>query len=185
MCNEKDRRLHPLPAPLVLLLVMALSGVARAESDTDLSYTPRTVQQMLEIDSRLALQKEQQREREAMGLKGLPAAPSPAQPTVATAPLLPQMAPLATPAKAISDTADAPKPPKPIAVKLEGIFGIGDRLFADVLIDGRRVRFQRGHRYPLGYERGFEYGLIAINVPCVRLTGSQGTQTLCIRPFGD
>lgn len=185
MCNENERRWQILQAPLVLLMLTTLCSLAQAEPDRDRNYAPRTVQEMLDIDSRLALQREQQREREAMGLKATPLVPGPVLPTPALAEPLPDMQPLAAPVKTAVDKPAAPTPPKPITIALDGIFGLGDRLFADVRIDGQRVRFQRGHRYPLGYERGFAYGLIAINVPCVRLAGPQGAQTLCIQPFED
>lgn len=132
-----------------------------------------TVEQMLVIDTRIALSKEQQREREAMGLKQAPlalAAPV-SQPA-------PKVAPIDNQDKA--EPPAAPEMPKAPTLSVEGIFGLGDQLFAQVLIDGRMVRFKKNQRYPVGYDSAFPYLLVSINVPCIRLTGPGGPQKLCI-----
>lgn len=157
----------------VVVLAFHGSGYADQMPDRQQSIVAGTVGEMLAIDTRIALKKEQQRELEAMGIKHQPVA------AVATAPIIqpiPQLTPIDDPDK---EKAVSAKPKVP-ALSVEGIFGPGDQLAADVLIDGRKVRFKSGQRYPIGYDRSFAYQLISINVPCIRLNGPEGSQVLCI-----
>jgi hypothetical protein len=153
--------------------VLAHSTIALADDfpDVEQAKVAATVGEMLAIDTRIALKKEQQRELEAMGLK---------QPSGAVVQAAPQVAPRTTPIDAPEKKAAVPEQPKPPVLSVEGIFGPGDQLFADVLIDGRKVRFKSGQRYPIGYGNSFAYQLVSINVPCIRLAGPAGSQKLCI-----
>lgn len=132
-----------------------------------------TVGEMLAIDTRIALKKEQQRELEAMGLK--PAA----MPSGPRAQLV-QPDPIIKPADSSKDTEPVPAKPKAPVLSVEGIFGPGDQLGAYVIIDGRSLRYKAGQRYPIGYDRSFPYQLMSINVPCIQLSGPGGPHKLCV-----
>lgn len=169
MCSKNAPRLTAWGL-VVVGLAFHSSGYADQLSDMQQATVAATVGEMLAIDTRIALKKEQQREREAMGIKNQPAAVAPVmQPT-------PKMTPIDEPDKAKA----VPEKPKVPVLSVEGIFGPGDQLAADVLINGRKVRFKSGQRYPIGYDRTFAYQLISINVPCIRLSGPEGSQNLCI-----
>lgn len=157
----------------VAVLAQSMTSLADPLPDVELVKVAATVEQMLAIDTRLALKKEQQRELEAMGIK--PSAPVVVQPVSALASM-----PIVAPVDIQAKKEPAPEKPKAPVLSVEGIFGPGDQLFADVRIDGRMVRFKKNQRYPLGYDSNFAYQLQSINVPCVRLTGPQGPQKLCI-----
>lgn len=172
MCSKNTPR---STAWCFAVAVLVLSSGSRAQELTDLEQAKvaATVGEMLAIDTRIALKKEQQREFEAMGIKPQPLA------AVTSAPVIqptPKMTPIDEPDKAKA----TPEKPMEQVLSVEGIFGPGDQLAADVLINGRKVRFKSGQRYPIGYDRTFAYQLISINVPCVRLSGPDGSQKLCI-----
>lgn len=169
MCDNNSARRNALGLA-VFMLTVSSSVQADQMSDQQLTGVAETVGEMLLIDTRIALSKEHQRELEAMGIKHQ--APVAAQAALPT----PKMTPVEEPAK----TQPLPDKPKAPVLSVEGIFGPGDQLSADVLIDGRKVRFKTGQRYPIGYARPFAYQLISINVPCIRLSGPGGSQKLCI-----
>lgn len=157
----------------VVVLAFHGSGYADQSADIQQSVVAGSVGEMLAIDTRIALKKEQQRELEAMGIKHQPLA------AVAPAPVM-QPTPSLTKIGEADKAKQTPDKPRLPALSVEGIFGPGDQLAADVLIDGRKVRFKSGQRYPIGYDRSFAYQLISINVPCIRLNGPDGSQVLCI-----
>lgn len=157
----------------VAVLVFCGTGQANQLTDIEQSKVAATVGEMLAIDTRIALKKEQLRELEAMGLKHSGSSSAQAiQP-------VPKMTPVHEPDKP-DNTKPLPEKPQVPALSVEGIFGPGDQLAADVLIDGRKVRFKTGQRYPIGYDRSFAYQLISINVPCIRVSGPSGSQKLCV-----
>lgn len=169
MCSNNAAR---LPAWGFAVALLAFSGTCQANSLTDIeqSKVAATVGEMLAIDTRIALMKEQKRELEAMGLK--PSA------TVA-APVM-QPAPKMVPVDEPANADPLPEKPKAPVMSVEGIFGPGDQLGAYVTIDGRSLRYKAGQRYPIGYDRSFPYQLMSINVPCIRLSGPGGSHKLCV-----
>lgn len=148
--------------------VMAASADVSANSGPDTIAT--SVQEMLRIDTNLALKKERQRELEASGIKAQVVSPL-------TSPL-PQNIP---------ETQSVEKQPasaeKKAALSLDGIFGIDNQLFADVMIDGVKVRYIKGQPYPVGFGKKFPYELIGIRVPCVSLKSKGVTEEVCIQGF--
>ena len=185
MCNNAMSRLT-LWGTAVPVLFSAMACQAEPGFIPGSDPLAVTVQQMLAIDTRLALKKELQLELEARGLKAEP----PSQPLISTPAAAPVMAPvlpaaanqLSAPATAQSE---APKKPKRSVLILDGIFGKGGQLYADVFIDGQRVRYKRDQRSPLGYDSFFAYQLVSINVPCVHLKTQTGPRKICIDERGE
>ncbi|EPG9766454.1 hypothetical protein M0K88_004698 [Escherichia coli] len=143
-------------------------------SSPEFTKVAATVQELLVIDARMAMQQLRKRELEASGQSRAGQSP---QASIAKGESLPQ------PLLGANAGAEQQKPaaPKPIVKpKLEGIFGLGDRLFADVEFDGQKVRFQRGQKYPVGMGTSFPYQLVSIAAPCVKVQGKGSTETLCI-----
>jgi len=175
MCNNTASRCMAWGFSVV---VLAYSMVSQADPlpGVELAKVAATVEQMVAIDTRIALIKEQQRELEAMGIK--PTQPVPSLSPVAAP--MPKVAPVEAQAKKEPKEPALPEKPKAPVLSVEGIFGPGDQLFANVLIDGREVRFKKNQRYPIGYDSSFPYQLVSIEVPCVRLTGPQGLQKVCV-----
>ena len=173
MCNNTASRCMAWGLS-VALLAHSMMSEADPLPDVELAKVAATVEEMLAIDTRIALKKEQQRELEAMGIKP---AQSVSVPPVSMAP---QPTPKVNPSEGQAQKEPTQEKSRAPALSVEGIFGPGDQLFADVLIDGRKVRFKKNQRYPLGYDSSFPYQLLSINVPCVRLTGPQGPQKVCV-----
>lgn len=170
MCNNNASRFTAWGFA-VAVLTHSIIGHADPLPDLEQAKIAITVGEMLAIDTRIALKKEQQRELEAMGLK-------PSQAVMAPAVMQPM--PKVAPIDAQEKKEPTPEKAKEAVLSVEGIFGPGDQLFADVLIDGRKVRFKSSQRYPIGYDSSFAYQLVSINVPCIRLTGPGGALKLCI-----
>lgn len=152
--------------------MLALSGTGQANQlgDLEQSDVASMVGDMLVIDTRIALHNERRRELEAMGIKQQVPMPTPVI----------QSLPMVTAVDEPANAKQLPDKPKAPVLSVEGIYGPGTQLVADVLIDGQKVRFKAGQRHPIGYDRSFAYQLISINVPCIRVSGPGGSQKLCI-----
>lgn len=186
MCNNAKQRHVALGTSLSVLLI-ALGCKAQAANFDAADQIVGSVQHMLAIDTELALKKELQLELEARGLKAS-AIPQPPVSSVVASPIMTPVITPATPDPAAAPAPsqpEAPKPPKKPVLTLDGIFGKGGQLYADVVIDGQKVRYKRDQRMPLGYDSTFGYQLVSINVPCVQIKSQAGLQRVCIDGRGD
>ncbi len=183
--NARPRSI--LPGFVLCALGIALASEVHAAGGDNGDPIVGSVQQMLAIDTELALKKELQLELEARGLKA-GAQPQPLISPPTAAPIMtPMIQPVvadAVPAPASPQPQASKQPPKPVLI-LDGIFGKGGQLFADVVIDGQKVRYKRDQRMPLGYDSSFGYQLVSINVPCVQLKSAVGQHRVCIDGRGD
>lgn len=70
----------------------------------------------------------------------------------------------------------------PVAIDVLGIFGVENKLMADVEINGARYRYLSGRSLPVGAGEGFRFKLVKIHVPCVSLQDSKlGARKVCLR----
>ncbi|WP_312271606.1 hypothetical protein [Pseudomonas sp.] len=154
---------------LACLLSVPLLASAQVASQ-DYSHTVRT---MLNIDAELALMNEQKRLQEAQG-HSTSAAPF----------VTPGFSQATSASPEVAKVEEKPAEPvvekKMVSLQLLGIFGLGDKLFADVDIDNSRVRFQRGKASPISATSDVGYRLVSINVPCVLLTKGTDKVQLCL-----
>lgn len=157
---------------LVTMFIAPLSFASESDGGA-IAYTQtqNTVMEMAQRETRIAELEQLARERKAVGLQAVTSPPvaSLTQQPVMTSP----------------DDGQASLEPKQIAPKVKavtvlGIFGLGTNLVADLRIDDRKIRFQRGYRYPLGEDSSSAYTLIYIKTPCVKYVDSGVTQTVCI-----
>lgn len=73
----------------------------------------------------------------------------------------------------------------PVQMDVVGIFGLGNNLLADVMINGAKVRFKRGHAAPLGMNSDYPYRLVGIEAPCVKITDATKTlRSVCLNKSG-
>lgn len=151
------------------LLVSVLSSIVMADDFgiASMAGDPvnASVGQMLAIDAQRALVMEQKMLDAANATKGgavVQGAAFDVAPTAAPEPVAPQL-----------------------PITLDGIFGIGNSLMADVMIGNTRVRYQRGKALPVGVPPGFPYQLVSIDVPCVKLRNTSNVeQTICLSKSG-
>lgn len=161
----------------IAALMMVLPWTCQADDQdiADLGKIATSVKEMLAKDTSLALKAEHQRELELSGVK---------TPTVAPAiPLNLSDAIMAPPAGGGDKDSAAKEKPAP-AISVTGIYGTGDALSADVMIDGKRIRFTKGRALPDGYSK-FAYQLVSINSPCVLLKANGANKKLCIDGIGE
>lgn len=148
----------------------ACSGYTYAEEAAPLGAVRMSVMTMLQSETKIALLEQMARERKATGQQ--PIASSGAS-AVHQAPI--SMQPIEKP----KDEPEVIKP-KVSTAEVMGIWGLGDRLLADVRIDGKTLRFQRGSRYPQGYGSNSPYTLVSIQTPCVTYLEKGVARKLCI-----
>lgn len=73
----------------------------------------------------------------------------------------------------------------PVQMDVVGIFGLGNNLLADVMINGAKVRFKRGNAAPLGMNSEYPYRLVGIEAPCVKITDATKTlRSVCLNKSG-
>lgn len=151
-----------------------------AEADSEFTATSaeqgptvRMVNDMLLIDARRAAIAEREKLLEALGKK--------VDKSVKQASSTPAVAE-AKPAEAASQSKQ-PETPVPVVIDLQGIFGLGTNLYADVSINGQVVRYQRGRSVPLGMA-DFKYKLSSIEVPCVKIKEGETLFTTCLTTSG-
>lgn len=161
---------------LVAASSLSFSCFALAEQEpTDFKpELAKTVGQMLMIDAAVAHKYEQDRLNAAMGKKNPPSAAAKIAPVVQPI-QAPEVKPVAT------STVEVVKEKPPV---LLGIFGISEKLYADVLIDGERVRFQKGRSNPISGGFKESYKLIGINVPCIALAKDSKKTSVCLEKDG-
>ncbi|WP_122377652.1 hypothetical protein [Pseudomonas cannabina] len=156
-------------------------GVLTLAATADDQYTAPSVEQgptvkmvndMLLIDARRAAIAERERLLEALGRK----------PDKTVKPVSPQPTVEARPAE-VTTQVKQPEAPAPVVLDLQGIFGLGTNLYADVSINGQVVRFQRGRSLPLGMA-DYKFHLSSIEVPCVKLKQGDTLFTTCLTASG-
>lgn len=73
----------------------------------------------------------------------------------------------------------------PVQMDVVGIFGLGNNLLTDVMINGAKVRFKRGHSAPMGMNSDYPYRLVSIEAPCVKITDATKTlRSVCLNKSG-
>lgn len=170
--------MYAKPINLIAFLIASLffGGVNAKESGTEKSFIDATnsVNEMLRIDAQRAIITEQKMLAEAEGRLGGGPIFGVGQNNVG-----------------LSGSATIPevKPTKPVAIPVRmevlGIFGLGEKLFADVAIDNVRVRFKSGQSFPLGISTSFPYRLVSINVPCIKIAEANKTvHNICLSKSG-
>jgi hypothetical protein len=66
-------------------------------------------------------------------------------------------------------------------IDLSAIYGVGKRLHVEVLLNGRRLRYRHGRKWPDQAPDGVGvYALRAIEGFCVRLAGAAGDRPICL-----
>jgi hypothetical protein len=71
--------------------------------------------------------------------------------------------------------------PGPDRIDLAAIYGIGKRLHVEVLVNGQRLRYRHGHKWPEEAPDGVGvYVLKAIEGQCVMLDGATGGRKICL-----
>lgn len=148
----------------ILVGALAISAFsAHADEATSLVEVRSSVMSMVQSETRIAVFEQLQRERKALG--------QPSMPLGATAA---PVEPIVTEPKQVAETQ------KPTVREVVGIWGLGDNLSADVRIDGKTLRFQRGTRHPLGYGPGSGYTLVSIKTPCVTYVEKGTVRKVCV-----
>ncbi|MDR4124924.1 hypothetical protein [Yanghanlia caeni] len=67
------------------------------------------------------------------------------------------------------------------APRLVGIYGVGQRLFAEVHVGGQRLLYVKGHPLPIGYEAATDaYRLRSLAGHCVLLERGDDETRLCL-----
>ncbi|WP_153785352.1 hypothetical protein [Pseudomonas sp. EMN2] len=153
---------------IALGLLTASTAFAATPSDGSDMTVPQTVGEMLKLDAARALATEQRLHREEERRLGV----------------LNQIV-FATEAAEQEESKDG-KPQvvvePPAAIDVLGIFGVENKLMADVEINGTRYRYLSGRSFPLGASDGFRFKLVKIHTPCVSLQDSKlGAREVCLR----
>lgn len=161
MCNS-----HRRSTGVLLTFITLWTGHALAENTGPLGEVKGSVMAMIQSETRIAMFEQQERERKVLGG---PVVPAVSQPSTKAEPIV--KAPEENP---------QPTKPKISTAEVVGIWGLGDRLLADVRIDGQTLRFQRGSRYPQGYGSGSPYTLVSIQTPCVTFADKGVARKVCI-----
>lgn len=149
-----------------------------AETDTSSGIKPsleNTVGKMLMLDAAIAYKYEQDRLKTILG-KEINA------PGVVKTSAAPQVSATEPQERKPAPTAiDKPKELPPV---LLAIFGVSERLYADVKINNESFRFQRGRDLPISGSSVTSYRLSSINLPCVTLNKSGEITTICMDKSG-
>lgn len=155
----------------VLLGALAVPTCYASSADIDtLEGIQMSVMSMLQSETKIAVIEQLERERKATGR----------QPVTSSSPAVHQEPRIEPPIVKAPESQTESTKPKVSTAEVMGIWGLGDRLMADVRIDGQTLRFQRGSRYPQGYGAGSPYTLISILTPCVKYSEKGVARTLCI-----
>lgn len=154
----------------VLLGVLSMYCGSAWSDASALDEVKVSVMAMLDNETKMAQMEQAERERKALGLQSKAFGPTNNSPSAA----------LSEPIVAAPKEHDAPPPPKVSMPEVVGIWGLGDRLMADVRINGSTIRFQRGARYPQGYGQGSPYTLVSIQTPCVTFLDKGVSRKVCI-----
>jgi hypothetical protein len=76
---------------------------------------------------------------------------------------------------------DAPAEPQPDRLDLAAIYGVGKRLDVEVVVNGRRLRYRHGRKWPEESPDGEgAYALRAIQGHCVLLDRDGGNRRVCL-----
>lgn len=147
-----------IPMPLLLSALTLFPVAAEATSALPSAGESLTVRELMRLDTELALEAARRR-RAQVSAAGLPATGG---------------APRADAAHAGSDT-----------LRLVGIYGVGQRLFAEVRDGGHRLLFLRGHVSPVGRNAEVEgLRLKAMAGSCVHLQRHEEETVLCLSRAG-
>lgn len=156
----------------VLFGALALSpGIVVAANSSDVDELQNTVMDMLQRETKIALIEQLDRERKATGHQTAGTLSS-------TVRQEPRMEPPAN--EPLPSKAPELEKPKASSPKVLGIYGLRETLTADVRVDGQTLRFQRGSRFPKGYNSTSPYTLISIQTPCVTFADKEVTRTACV-----
>lgn len=148
----------PNKIPKAALLTMLLFFNLSAHAQTDMTMK---VKELLQIDAEIALKNERSRMAEVMGRKS----------SGDTA---------ASPENSTSSTGNTKEDEQATSYEITGIFGLGEKLFADVLVNGVRHRFTQGRKAPLQPANGSDIALIEITPPCAVVLIDGQDEELCI-----
>ena len=155
---------------LVLAISLGLSSPVFAATLQDGSEmtVPQTVREMIKLDAARALATEQRLQREEERRLG-------ALNQVLFAPQAPEQ-------EESKDEKPKEIVEQPATMDVLGIFGVENKLMADVEINGTRYRYLSGHSLPQGVSDGFRFKLVKIHTPCVSLQDSKlGARKVCLR----
>lgn len=84
---------------------------------------------------------------------------------------------------AIRTESDMPAQAQPDRIDLAAIYGIGKRLDVEVLLNGRRLRYRHGRKWPEEAPDGDgAYALRGIQGNCIVLDGAGGNRRVCLSP---
>jgi hypothetical protein len=76
---------------------------------------------------------------------------------------------------------DSPSTQPVDRIDLSAIYGVGKRLHVEVVLNGRRLRYRHGRKWPdQAPDGGGVYALRAIEGSCVRLDGASGDRQVCL-----
>jgi hypothetical protein len=76
---------------------------------------------------------------------------------------------------------DSPATQPADRIDLSAIYGVGKRLHVEVVLNGRRLRYRHGRKWPDQAPDGVGvYALRAIEGSCVRLDGASGDRQVCL-----
>jgi hypothetical protein len=69
-------------------------------------------------------------------------------------------------------------------ISLAAVYGVGKRLQVELLVNGRRQRYQSNRRLPEGVQTRQQqaYRLVAIEGRCVKVDKGEGTRRVCLGP---
>lgn len=149
-------------------LVPAYAAFAANMQDGSVMSVPQTVREMLRLDAERALATEQRLYREEERRLG-----ALNQVQIADEPV--------AQAEKKSDTPQVVIEP-PAVIEVLGIFGVENKLMADVEINGARYRFISGRALPIAASDGFRFKLVKIHTPCVTLKDTKlGAREVCLR----
>lgn len=80
---------------------------------------------------------------------------------------------------------DTPAEAQPDRIDLAAIYGVGKRLDVEVLVNGRRLRYRHGRKWPEEAPDGDgTYALRAIQGNCITLDGAGGNRRACLQRGG-
>lgn len=129
---------------------------------------PQTVREMLKLDAERALATEQRLHREEERRLGA------LNQVVLTAEAAAPEEPKVSPPQEVVEP--------PVVIDVVGIFGVENKLMADVEINGARYRYLSGRSLPVGASDRFRFKLVKIHTPCVSLQDSKlGAREVCLR----
>lgn len=145
----------------LIMLGLMVSVVSVAHASGPMPSQSLIVREMLQIDANIALMNERKRLDEAMGVV------NEKQVTVESA-------------SETSQLIESSEEEETVSLVVHGIYGVGNELFADIGINGSRVRFKRGREVAERVGPDFPYRLKSINPPCATLINAGTEMPVCL-----